>query len=110
MSSNDCPLLQPGLTPMLKLLYMSGAWSFACAAVCTPFFAAVPIIAILTGVFPLYFSPNLATAFLPYFISMQAGKPETRRTFIVYQQYAGRSECPTAHRCVLASLMWRRKS
>jgi hypothetical protein len=66
-------LLQSGLSPLLMLLYVSGTWSYLCAALTTPVFIAVPVIAVATGIFPLPFTRELAVAFLPYFLLLHTG-------------------------------------
>lgn len=72
--SQECPLLQKGLPAMLKLLYIAGTWSYLCAALTTPIFIAVPVIAVVRGIFPLPFTSEVAAAFVPYFLLMHTGE------------------------------------
>ena len=71
--SRECPLLQPQLSPMLRLLYFSGTWSYLTASFCTPLFAAVPFVAVALGVFPIALVPQFVAVFIPYFLLMHSG-------------------------------------
>jgi hypothetical protein len=73
--SRECPLLQPGLSMLMRVLYTAGTWSYLCAALTTPVFAAIPVIAVATGVFPLAVTAQFAAAFVPYFVLMHTGSP-----------------------------------
>jgi hypothetical protein len=53
-----------------KLLYSSGAWAYAAAAVTTPALAAVPVAALVADVVPFAITPRLACAFVPYFVAV----------------------------------------
>ena len=68
--SSDCPLLQKKLSLTQKLLYSSGAWAYAAAALTTPALAAVPVLALITDTLPFTITPRLACAFVPYFIAV----------------------------------------
>ena len=54
--SRHCPLVVPGLSPLQRILYCSGVWSYVVGALTTPFFMAVPIVTIWGGVFPIVVS------------------------------------------------------
>lgn len=71
--SRDCPLLQRALPARLRLLFAAGTLSYAAAAATTPLFAAVPVIAVAGGVFPLALTPRLVAAAVPYFFTQHAG-------------------------------------
>lgn len=68
--SRDCPMLQRRLPFMQKLLYSSGAWAYAAAALTTPALAAVPVLALVANTLPFTITPRLACAFVPYFIAV----------------------------------------
>ncbi|KAK9821120.1 hypothetical protein WJX81_000795 [Elliptochloris bilobata] len=70
--SRDCPLLQHALPARLRLLFAAGTLSYAAAAVTTPLFAAVPVVAVTAGVFPLALTPRLVAAAVPYFLAQHA--------------------------------------
>ena len=76
--SRDCPLLQRALPARLRLLFAAGTLSYAAAAVTTPLFAGVPVIAVAGGVFPLALTPRLVAAAVPYFVAQHAGALCTR--------------------------------
>ena len=71
--SRDCPLLQRALPARLRLLFAAGTLSYAAAAATTPLFAAVPVVAVAAGVFPLALTPRLVAAAVPYFLAQHAG-------------------------------------
>ena len=71
--SRDCPLLQRTLPARLRLLFAAGTLSYAAAAATTPLFAAVPVVAVSGGVFPLALTPRLVAAAVPYFVAQHAG-------------------------------------
>lgn len=71
--SRDCPLLQRVLPARLRLLFAAGTLSYAAAAAATPLFAAVPVVAVAGGVFPLALTPRLVAAAVPYFLAQHAG-------------------------------------
>jgi len=68
--SRDCPAFQSKLSLVQKLLYSSGAWAYAAAAVTTPALAAVPVAALVADVVPFAITPRLACAFVPYFVAV----------------------------------------
>ena len=75
-SRTHCPLLQGRLSFLQRLLYASGAWAYITSAITTPLLSAVPVVALLSGesspALPFALTPRLATAFLPYFLSVHA--------------------------------------
>ena len=71
-SRRDCPLLRSGLSLTQRLLYSSGAWAYAAAALTTPALASVPIAALAFDALPFTITPRLACAFVPYFAAVHA--------------------------------------
>jgi endoglucanase len=78
-SRSHCPLLQPRLSLLQRVLYSSGAWAYITSALTTPLLAAVPVVALLgsdgapaSHHLPFALTPRLATAFLPYFLAVHA--------------------------------------
>lgn len=71
--SRDCPLAQPQLALVLRILFFSGTWSYFAAAVCMPVFILMPFIAIAFRIYPAVLSQSLLCAFVPYFIATHAG-------------------------------------
>ena len=45
-SWKHCPLLQSGLPLFMRIMYISGVWSYVVGAVSTPLFILVPMITI----------------------------------------------------------------
>ena len=71
-SRRDCPLLRSGLSLTQRMLYSSGAWAYAAAALTTPALASVPIAALAFDALPFTITPRLACAFVPYFAAVHA--------------------------------------
>ncbi len=55
------------------MLFAAGTLSYVAAAVTTPLFAAVPVVAVAAGVLPLALTPQLAAVAVPYFLAQHAG-------------------------------------
>jgi len=55
------------------VLFAAGTLSYVAAAVTTPLFAAVPVVAVAAGVLPLALTPQLAAVAVPYFLAQHAG-------------------------------------
>lgn len=78
-----CPAFCSGLSPFMRLLYLAGTWSYLCAAITTPLFVSVPILAVLTGVFPIGLNFQFAASFSVYFTLMISGTEPTAKEFAV---------------------------
>ncbi|KAK9814697.1 hypothetical protein WJX72_010067 [[Myrmecia] bisecta] len=64
-----CPLFQRRLPFGLRLMYVSGCWSYVITALATPTFIIIPIISIWSGVFPMVITKLLAVAGALYFLA-----------------------------------------
>ena len=51
-----CPLLQRELSPLMRIMYCSGVWSYIVGALTTPLFIIIPLLTIWAGVFPIVVS------------------------------------------------------
>ena len=67
-----CPLLQKGLSPFMRILYCSGVWNYWVGGLSTPFFMAVPIVTIWSGVFPIVVSWWAALGLSIYYVATNA--------------------------------------
>lgn len=67
-----CPLLQRGLSPFMRILYCSGVWNYWVGGLSTPFFMAVPIVTIWSGVFPIVVSWWAALGLTVYYVATNA--------------------------------------
>jgi len=74
-SKANCPLNQPRLSFFMKMLYISGVWSYIVAAVSTPTFIMIPIITIWFGVFPIVVSFWAALGLTVYYSATQRYPP-----------------------------------
>ena len=70
-SKAHCPLNQPRLSFFMKMMFMSGVWSYIVGAVSTPTFIIIPIITIWFGVFPIVVSFWAALGLTVYYIATQ---------------------------------------
>lgn len=60
------PLFQAGLPIFDRLMYCSGTWCYFVGALTTPFFAAIPLVTIWVGFFPVVISRLFALALTCY--------------------------------------------
>ena len=60
------PLFQRGLPLFDRLMYCSGTWCYLIGAITTPFFAAIPLVTIWVGFFPVVLSRQFALALTLY--------------------------------------------
>lgn len=79
-----CPLLQKRLSWPMRIMYMSGVWSYIVGATATPLFIVIPVVTVWFGVFPIvvswwaalgltvYFS---ATNFVQYYVRRCGPRP-----------------------------------
>ena len=70
--SRHCPLFVSGLSPLHRVLYCSGVWSYVVGALTTPFFMAVPIVTIWGGIFPIVVSWWAALAISVQYVATTA--------------------------------------
>ena len=54
--SRFCPFFVRGLSPLHRVMYASGVWSYFVGAITAPFFMAIPMVTIWAGVFPIVVS------------------------------------------------------
>ena len=76
----NCPLNQPRLSFFMKMLYISGVWSYIVGAISTPTFIIIPIITIWFGVFPIVVSFWAALGLTVYYIATQRCSPSAPST------------------------------
>ncbi|DBB00628.1 TPA: hypothetical protein ACH3X3_002312 [Trebouxia sp. C0006] len=72
MNKERCPLLQKRLSWGMRILYMSGVWSYIVGLTSTPTFIIIPLVTIWLGVFPIVVSWWAALGLTVYFIATNA--------------------------------------
>lgn len=69
-NKDHCPALNRRLSIGMRILYMSGVWSYIVGAISTPTFIIIPAITIWFGVFPIVVSWWMALALTIYFVAL----------------------------------------
>lgn len=71
-SREHCPLFQKRLSWFMRIMYMSGVWSYVVGALATPLFIVIPIVTVWFGVFPIVVSWWAALGLTVYFVCTNA--------------------------------------
>ena len=86
---DHCPLLQSRLSWPMRIMYMSGVWSYIVGAIATPLFIVIPIVTVWFGVFPIVVSCWAALGLTVYFVATNAVLYYVRRYYPAQDQSVG---------------------
>lgn len=94
--SKHSPILQTRLSWFMRIMYMSGVWSYVVGALATPLFIALPIVTVFFGVFPIVISKWAALGLTVYFVCTNAVLYYVRRWAASLSCHACSLDCCSA--------------
>ena len=81
MFSKHNPLLQKRLSWYMRIMYMSGVWSYIVGATASPLFIIIPVVTVWFGVFPIVVSWWAALGLTVYYALTNSVLYYVRRYF-----------------------------